>query len=75
MAKFRCSSCGAPVTGFRCEYCEGPTVIPYYEMLREKQRLEQMRNVAVNTVIPVHLYRCDVKDIRERMKIESEIYL
>ena len=75
MAEFRCSSCGASVTGYRCEYCEGPTVIAYCEMLREKQRLEQMRNVVENTVIPVHLSQHYVKDISERMKIVSEIYL
>ena len=75
MAEFRCSSCGTPVTGYRCEYCEGPTVIAYFEMLREKQRLEQMRNVAENTVIPVHLSRRDVKDISERMNLVREIYL
>lgn len=75
MAEFRCSSCGAPVTGYRCEYCEGPTTIAYIEMLQEKKRIAHLKDVAENTVIPVHYSRQDFEEIKRRVNLGREIYL
>lgn len=75
MAGLRCESCGAPVTGYVCEYCGSTTVQKYLEILQEQKRLEKLKYDAENTVIPVHLSEFNMDEIKRRLKHGERIYL
>lgn len=60
MAELRCHDCGAPVTGYVCEYCGGPTANAYSEILRNYPPVFYIKDG--------ELTKDEMKELSQRMK-------